>query len=120
MIITDANHQSRTIKASTLSQQFSKNSLELQLGKIEPSRQDDIKAKQSYEKRPITRHRDQIRLWKIYRAGISDIASKVAYRNWRQFLQMHAPNDPLAKAIIDARNQFIQGTTRSHPSGLDL
>ncbi|MEG9862058.1 MAG: TraI/MobA(P) family conjugative relaxase [Parvularculales bacterium] len=118
LIITDANHQSRTMKASTLSRNFSKDSLEKQLGKFEPSRQEDIKAKQSYEKRPITRHRDQIRLWKIYRVGLSDLASKAAYRNWRQFLQMEAPNDPLARAIIKAQNQLIQGTTRSRSPSL--
>ena len=111
LVITDARHKSRRIKASTLSRHYSKPSLEKELGPFEPLRPDtSVQAKQFYERRPNTRHPGQAKLWKKYRAGRRGASAidKANYRSWRQFIEGEAGNDPLARAIMKAQQQSIQ------------
>ena len=119
LVVSDAGHKSRSIKGSTLGRQYAKGSLENRFGAFElMAGEKDARARIRYERRPTTRHRGQSRLWEEYsdgRKGLSRL-DKLEYRSWRQFLEMRAGKDPLARAILKAQDQLVQGIAPSHRS----
>ncbi len=122
LVISDAKGMKHHMKPSSLGREFGMPSLERQLGPFEPARRDmNIRVKESFGIRPITKHKDQGPLWKeylIYKdsktltkymsgpATILDPSSKSSGRGWRRFLHIEAAGrNPLAQAIIDLQLQ---------------
>ncbi|MBF0250777.1 MAG: relaxase/mobilization nuclease domain-containing protein [Alphaproteobacteria bacterium] len=105
----DGNHR---IKASDLDRSFSKAALEKKFGPYQSPQKprERCKPAKRYERRPITRHRGQERLWRRYmavRRG-KDSLLPSAFRSWREFLMLGVIDDPLAMAIIMAQKKLIE------------
>ena len=104
LVISDAKHKSRHMKASSLSRAFSKAALEKHLGPFVASGK-AVQAAKHYEAKPLTKHKGQTPLWRKYKKR--GLMSQ-AYRTWKEFLHAEAINDPLAMAIIIAQRKMIK------------
>ena len=108
------DHHGEAVKASLIDRSLSRGALEKRFGPFEgldaPSHK---KARESYQKRPVTKHPGQRQLWNRY-LGVSRGRLKresvlgEAFRTWREFLYADALNDPLAMAIILTQKRMIQ------------
>ena len=112
LIISNAS-RSHHIKASALDRSCSKAALESKLGpyQVAQKAQERKKPRHMHKRSPITKHRNQGRLWKRYMAvrnGRDSLTAK-AIKTWRDFLLYSAIEDPLAMAIIHAQRKIIEG-----------
>ncbi|NVK20544.1 MAG: relaxase/mobilization nuclease domain-containing protein [Methylocystaceae bacterium] len=117
LIIEDAKGKHR-VKASALGREFSKKALEDKFGPYQAYKKHHDQAqkkkagksrkKDSYKPRPITKHPKTQKYWKRYigaKNGKQALVTK-AFKNFKEFLQYEALDDPLAMAIIQYQKKM--------------
>ena len=111
-LIVGNRAKKQLIKASSLDRSFSKAALEERFGPFQKALKARPKTKptQSYSRKPITRHRDQERLWRRY-MGIQRKGSSLVsrgFKTWKEFLLYEALGDTLAMAIIQSQKKILK------------
>jgi len=111
LIFQDLGSKAR-VKASTLDRSYSKAALERDFGPFEKINKKgrSLHTKKTYQRRPLTKHPKQARLWKRYLGQLKkkdSLALKV-FRTWREYLTAEALTDPMAIAIIAYHKQLLK------------
>ncbi|MBF0251736.1 MAG: relaxase/mobilization nuclease domain-containing protein [Alphaproteobacteria bacterium] len=108
---TNQHSKKHSMKASDLDRSFSKAALEKEFGPYRgPEKaQERTRPVSRYERRPITKHPLQGRLWRLYigqRQKPPSLTAKV-FKTWRNFLMLSV-DDPLAMSIIIFHNEMMK------------
>lgn len=116
---TNQHTKEQHVKASSLDRSFSKSALETRFGPYQAADRSikAVKPVNRYERRPVTRHPHQSRLWRQYigqRRSRDSLAVK-AFKTWRDFL-MYGVTDPLAMVIIMFHKKLIEAALGASPS----
>lgn len=116
---TNQHTKAQHVKASSLDRSFSKSALEKRFGPYQAADRSikPVKPLKRYERRPVTRHPGQARLWRQYigqRRNRQSLAVKV-FKTWRDFL-MYGIDDPLAMAIVMFHKKLIESLLGATPS----
>jgi hypothetical protein len=120
-VITTKNGKG-AIKASELSRNFSKAKLEEVLGQFQaPSPDIKIEPIKTYERKPLTKHKDTPKLWKKFNQEKKEAEAlkkqgksykkkfgKKVYKSWKAYLLNEAYHDPLAAVIVYFQNKMIK------------
>jgi hypothetical protein len=116
---TNQHTKAQHVKASSLDRSFSKAALEKRFGPYQAAERSikPVKPVKRYERRPVTRHPHQSRLWRQYigqRRSRDSLAVK-AFKTWRDFL-LYGIDDPLAMAIVMFHKKLIEAALGASPS----
>ena len=119
--IAESNHNEH-MKVSTIDRALSKQKLEQRWGGYQSPQSNTNQPVYHYQRKPITHHKGQGRLWQKYLSQTSrtrlakQSVTGSAFNNWKEFLYADALNDPMAMVLIYYQKKMINTLLGNNPS----